>query len=87
MSEELQAENAALKQQAEQNSAGIHGLLAQLDAHKQMLNENLSVTLNLRTNTILLQKSNKEICDKNAELIRLLEEANKRIAELEKPAE
>lgn len=83
MSEELQKENALLKQQADQNSAGIHGLLAQLDAHKAMLNESLTASLHLRTNMILVQKSNKELADKNIELKKLLDEANKRLADIE----
>lgn len=78
--ETLQKENETLKQQAASNSQGIHGLLAQLDAYKQIFN-NMNITeVSLRTNLILFEKSNKELSAANAEL-------NKKIAELNKPIE
>lgn len=73
MSEELEkqvsdltTENEALKKQATNNGLGVNALLAQIDAHKQKLNECLQIELNLRTNFILIQKQNKELSDKLA---------------------
>lgn len=74
--ENLKVENANLKNQMAQNQAGVHGLLAQLDAHKQKINEDSQISLNVRTNCILLQKSNKEIAEANEAL-------KKRVCELE----
>lgn len=81
--ETLQKEIETLKQQAINNSQGVNGLLAQLDAHKNMLSESITSVLHLRTNLILFEKSNKEIAERNSELKKSLEEAHKRIAELE----
>lgn len=72
----LKNENNSLKNQMTQNQSGIHGLLAQLDAHKQKINEDSQVSLNIRTNCILLGKSNKELVDANEVL-------KKRVCELE----
>jgi len=81
----LTKRNAELEQQMSQNSQGIHGLLAQLDAHKQSLNEALNVGLNLRANLILVQKQNQEFNDRIKTLSSQLDEANKKVAELSAP--
>ena len=52
MSDELES----LKKDLQQHKDGIDGLLAQLDAHKQMFNESLNSNLQLRAQNLLLQK-------------------------------
>ena len=83
MSDELQVENENLKKQALQNSQGIQGLLAQVDAYKQLVNENTQISINLRTNLILFQKASEELSGKVSALNKQLEEAKARIVELE----
>jgi len=68
MSEELQnqvdtltTENTKLKTQIAQTNEGVKNLLAQLDAHKQYLNEAIISNLSLRTNLFLGQKVNEEL--------------------------
>jgi putative protein kinase ArgK-like GTPase of G3E family len=68
MSEELQnqvdtltTENTNLKTQIAQTNEGVKNLLAQLDAHKQYLNESIISNLSLRTNLFLGQKVNEEL--------------------------
>lgn len=85
MSEDLQQkvdtlnlENANLKKQLEVNQAGIDGLLSQLDAHREQLNESLNSGLTMRTNVLFLKKQNQKLTNQ-------LDSANKRIAELELP--
>lgn len=60
------------------NQQAVNSLLAQLDAYRLTLNESLQTILILRTNLILLEKNNTNI--KNQ-----LDNANKRILELEVP--
>jgi chromosome segregation ATPase len=79
----LTDENEQLKKQAEQNSKGVEGLLAQLDAHKGNLSEAIQTGLNLRTQLILFQKENKRVTDFATDLQNKLDAANKKIAELE----
>ena len=93
MSDELKAENEQLKAQALQNSQGVQSLLAQLDAHKQQMNESITAGLQLRSNLFLFQKAHKEQADHIATLNKQIEslnqqlgDATKRIAELETPA-
>lgn len=62
--ETLKKENEQLKQQAMQNSQGIHGLLAQVDAFKGELADARTISLQLRTNLIMCQKSNNELVEK-----------------------
>ena len=62
--ETLKQENEKLKAQMTQNSAGIHGLLSQLDAHKGELADARTISLQLRTNLIMFQKSNNELVEK-----------------------
>lgn len=64
----LKKENESLKNQAIQNSQGVNSLLASLDAHKQHLNDVNNLVLNLRTNNILLTKSNKELTEQFAKM-------------------
>ena len=62
--ETLKAEHETLKQQMMQNSQGIHGLLAQVDAYKGELADARTISLQLRTNLIMFQKSNNELVEK-----------------------
>lgn len=87
--DELTVENTNLKNQLQQNGAGVENLLIQIDAHKGMLNESLSAALNLRTHMIGLQKQNKQVVDhanalqKQIDTLKAeLEIAKQRIAEL-----
>lgn len=54
--ENLASENATLKKQLETYTNQLHNFMAQLDAHKQALNEAIQTNLSLRTNMNLLQK-------------------------------
>jgi septal ring factor EnvC (AmiA/AmiB activator) len=79
----------------EQKNQELHGTRAQLEAHKQICNEQLGVNVQLRTNLILfqqeLQKKNQELEKANAQIKLLsqqLGDATARIAALTpKPAE
>jgi len=93
MSEPLNAvelENQNLKQQLQNNAQGVENLLAQLDAHKGAIADANAINLNIRTQLILWQKQNKLLNDRNLELMKQiegvnkqLEDATKRISELE----
>jgi ribosomal protein L29 len=63
--DDLKTENANLKAQMAANQQGIHGLLAQVDAHKGELADVRMISMQLRTNLILIQKSNKELAERN----------------------
>lgn len=77
----LDAENAGLKKQLEQNANNLDGMMSQLDATREQLNESLTISLNVRTNLIHIKKQYQKV---SAEL----EIAQKKIASLEaKPAE
>lgn len=73
MSDEINS----LKTQLDQKEQAINGLLAQLDAHRGVMNESLNASLQLRTNFVVIQKNNLELNQK-------LSAANERIKELEK---
>lgn len=78
MSEQLNAlelENKNLKVQAENNSKGVEQLLSNLDAHKQMLNEQLQTSLALRTNLITLSKQNQNLTAQVEDLKKKLDAA------------
>lgn len=75
----LKAENDKLKGQAVQNSQGIEGLLAQLDAHKGTLNESLNTAMQLRTNWILAQKQNKNLNDNIQMMQKTIDGLNKQL--------
>ena len=66
--ETLKKENETLKNQMAANSQGIHGLLAQCDAFKGELADARTISLQLRTNLIVTQKSNNELVEKNKAL-------------------
>lgn len=66
----------------DQLTSQIKGLNAQLEAYKQMLNEQLQTSVNLRTNIILYQQAHQEVSLKNTQLQKELDEANKKIEEL-----
>jgi len=83
----LQVENANLKKKAENNSRGVEGLLAQIDAHKGLIHENLGQNLQLRTNIILFQKEQKALVSKIEDLNKKLSDALTKIAQLEKPVD
>ena len=78
MSDELKNENQSLKDQLAQHKTGVDGLLAQLDALRGELTDARTISLQLRTNLILVQKSNKELDEKVKALE--LELANFKIA-------
>lgn len=75
--ENLKKEHETLKGQMSQNAQGIHGLLAQVDAYKGELADSRIISLNLRTQLVILDKSNKELVETNkvlqAELEKLKE--------------
>jgi regulator of replication initiation timing len=52
----LQKENVAMKTQLSQNQQGVEGLVAQLEAHKGMLGEQLNQGLALRAEMVRLNK-------------------------------
>ena len=59
--DDLKVENANLKNQMAANSQGIHNLMAQLEAHRGELADSRMISVQLRTNLILFEKSNKEL--------------------------
>ena len=67
----LQDENTKLANQIAVSEQNNKGLLAQIDAHKQMTSELITNSLVHRTNIIFLQNTIKELSAK-------LEDANKR---------
>ena len=78
--ESVKAENAGLKKQMQDNSAGVHQILSQLEAHKGELADTRIISIQLRARLILAEKS-------NVDLQQLVQSLQARIAELEKPAE
>lgn len=80
----LRKENEDLKKQNVQNQQGIQGLMAQFDASKQMLNESLVSSLNVRTQLVYCQN---QIKDANVQLEarqKKVDELSKNIADLNK---
>lgn len=67
--ETLKTENESLKKQMLANSQGVHGLLAQVDALRGELADSRHISLQLRTNLVIVQKSNNELSEK----VKLLE--------------
>ena len=63
----------------------IKGLLAQLEAAKQMVNEGLSSNLQLRTNLNLFQQANQEYLNENHKLRSTVDALSKKILELAPP--
>lgn len=68
MSEDLMSKVTELQNELKQYKAGVDSLSAQLDAHKQMLNESLNSILQLRTQNIMMQKHSTDVTLKNNQL-------------------
>lgn len=88
--ETLAVENANLTAQLNQHKQALDGMMAQLDAHREQLNENLNTGMQLRTNLIFVKKQNATLTKQNEEwqnklnaVNKQLEDATKRIADLE----
>ncbi len=89
----LRKENENLRAQVQQAGNVSSGLSAQLDAHKQTLNDSMAGLLHLRTQLILaerqIQSANAKVAEEQKKLTGVnlqLMDATKRIAELEKAA-
>ena len=78
--DELKETNKTLTQQMIGNSQGSEALMAQLDAHKGMLNESLTASLQLKAHALLLEKQGKR-------LQQLVDDLNKQIQGLTKELE
>lgn len=90
--DKLKEENANLSNLNSQNQQGIASLMAQFDAAKQMLNESLASSLQLRTHLTLFQKKVNELSEKAEADKKVIDGLNSelsnhivRIAELENP--
>jgi len=64
MSDDLMSKVTELQNQVNQYKNTLDAVGAQLDAHKQMLNESLNSILQLRTHNIMLQKQLNESATK-----------------------
>ena len=56
MSEDLMSKVTELQNELKQYKDSFNSLSAQLEAHKQMLNDSLNTVLQLKTNILLVQK-------------------------------
>lgn len=74
MSVELMSKITELENELKQYKDGLNSLSAQLEAHKQMLNESLNTILQLRTNILLVQKHLTETILKSQETEKDLKE-------------
>jgi uncharacterized coiled-coil DUF342 family protein len=74
MSEDLMSKVTELQNELKQYKEGVNSLSAQLEAHKQMLNESLNTILQLRTNILLVQKHLTDTIGKSMEDKKELEE-------------
>lgn len=72
--DELKKEHDNLKAQMGANQQGIHGLLAQVEALKGELADARTISLQLRTNLVMFQKSNTELVEKNKGLQKELDD-------------
>jgi phosphate starvation-inducible protein PhoH len=81
MSEDLIKQHEELKNNHAIAQSNILGLSAQLEAHKQMLNEQLNANVQLRSNTFILQKNAQDLNTKITELQKELEELKTKPAE------
>jgi chromosome segregation ATPase len=61
MSDALQKEIDDLKTQLAGKDSAIDGLLSQMDAHREVLNESMNTAMNLRTNVIHVKKANQKV--------------------------
>jgi len=77
MSEDLMSKVTELQNQVKQYQNILEGVTAQLDAHKQMLNEALNTNLQLRTQNIMMQKRLNEVTEQYKVLQKELEELKK----------
>jgi chromosome segregation ATPase len=69
----LQDENNNLKSQLAQHQQGFDGMSAQLDAHREQLNESLVAGITARTNAIYFKRNSEKVAKQ-------LEEAKKELA-------
>jgi chromosome segregation ATPase len=90
MSEVMQKEIDDLKNQLVQKDTALEGLLSQIDAHRETLNETLNIGMNLRTNVIHVKKANQKLIQelqtektKSSSLLIEHDTAVKRITELD----
>ena len=60
----LKQQNANLNDQINRTNAGVNNLFAQLEAHRAELNDSRAISLQLRTQIVILQKSNNELQEK-----------------------
>ncbi len=74
MSVELMSKITELENELKQYKDGFNSLSAQLEAHKQMLNESLNTILQLRTNVLLVQRHLTETIQKSQETEKDLKE-------------
>lgn len=68
----------------EQLQQQVKGLTAQLEAHKQVVNENLHSIISLKTNIYLYQQAHQEACKLNGELQKEVERGKLQIADFAK---
>ena len=61
MSQELLNENAGLKHQVDTLTQGVNSLIAQLDAHKQLVGELMQSNVNLRAQYILQSRKQESV--------------------------
>jgi predicted nuclease with TOPRIM domain len=71
-----------LQKELELATNNIKGLIAQLEATKQMLNEQLASNLQLRTNVHMFANANKEFVDHNSQLQKEIENLKQHIITL-----
>jgi len=81
--DQLTADKEALQKQMNGAQDAFNGLIAQLDASKQMFNDSLASCLQLRTNSIMLQKHGEKLAAQLAEKDKTIEALN---AQLEQAA-
>jgi len=74
--DELQKENVNLKTRMNQNQEGVNNLIAQLEAHKGMVNDGLNFQVQARTQLVLLQKKIQELNAENDSLKKQVEALN-----------
>lgn len=60
----LEAENNQLKKTIESYNQGFNGMNSQLEAHKQVISENVGANINLRSQIISMQKHLQELSAK-----------------------
>ncbi len=73
----------SMENELAQAKSQIKGLIAQLDAAKQMVNEGMSTSLQLRTNMVMFQQAHQEQCKTIADLKTEIEGLRKQVEMLE----